>query len=93
MFKLGDRVKIVKKSEIHVGWVGDMNLAVGKTGTIVSRYGIKEGRLAAYKYDDDVPRCYTVKVDNNASENYWTYDEESLESVRKLKLKRVLNIK
>lgn len=75
MFKVGDKVRIVKKSEIVVAWVKGMDNNIGKIGTITWVSG-----KHYYKH-------YNVKIDNNAG---YDYDTESLESLRKLKLERVL---
>ena len=81
MYKVGDKVIIVKKSEFNVSWTTDMDKTIGKYGVITS----------IYKYTNASNFVYVVKLEPYYSSSYWSYDKESLENERELKLKKILN--
>ena len=74
MFKVGERVRIVKKSSKIVSWNKDMDKTIGQFGVINSIHG------------DYYDIWYVVHVDSDC----WGYGPESLQNERKMKLKRVL---
>ena len=80
MFKVGDRVTIIKKSNKKIVWHKDMDKSIGTYGIIVNKI--------------DHMDCYNVLLDYDtiARTNYgtWCYDEESLEVDRVIKLKKIL---
>lgn len=71
MFKIGDRVRIVKKvKEASIGWPDQMNYNIGKEGTVVNLYKTG-GILYGYKVETSEAPPYGEKI--------YTYPIESLE--------------
>lgn len=67
-FNVGDEVRIVKKSNIHINWTEDMELTIGLVGVV-------EKISQVSKNSNECSYCYMVQVENY----YFAYDEESLD--------------
>ena len=84
MFKVGDRVLIIKKSNKNITWVSpEMDKFIGNTGIITE---------IDYKKDN----VYCVRLDEDSYQPQWgfewEFDCESLVNERELKLKKILNV-
>lgn len=74
-FKVGDRVRVVRKIDSHAngwdnGWVASMDAAIGKTATIMRDFG---------------PMGLSLKMDERNDGGAYSYPAEALELVTKSK--------